>query len=163
MSSDSTRKKIRVMASGVFDLIHLGHIHYLQEAKKLGDELVVVVATDATVRRTKHEPITPGVIRVQIVSALKPVDLAVLGHEDDIFKTVEELKPDIIALGYDQKFDEGQLQEELRKRNMGHIKIVRLSKLDYHLNGTRKIIQRVIDWYSGTVEGRDRTDINKKS
>lgn len=155
-------RKTRVMASGVFDLIHLGHIHYLQEAKKLGDELVVVVATDATVRRTKHEPITPGSIRVQIVESLKPVDRAVLGHEDDIFKTVEELKPDIIALGYDQRFDENQLQKELAKRGLGNIKIVRLSKLDYHLNGTRKIVQRVIEWHT-SAEKPENNDINKKN
>ncbi|MEM3852295.1 MAG: adenylyltransferase/cytidyltransferase family protein [Methanomassiliicoccales archaeon] len=141
-----------VMASGVFDLIHLGHIHYLQEAKKLGDQLVVVVATDATVRRNKHEPITPANIRLQIVQSLKPVDRAVLGHEDDIFKTVEELQPDIIALGYDQHFDEGELHAELEKRGLGHIRIVRLSRLDYDLNGTRKIVQRVIDWYSNQQE-----------
>ncbi|MEE9489142.1 MAG: adenylyltransferase/cytidyltransferase family protein, partial [Thermoplasmata archaeon] len=49
---------VRVMASGVFDLLHTGHLHYLEEAKKLGDELIVVVARDSTVRKEKHEPIT---------------------------------------------------------------------------------------------------------
>lgn len=144
-------KRIRVMASGVFDLIHLGHVHYLEEAKKLGDELLVVVATDATVRRMKHEPITPGRMRVELVKALKPVDIAVLGHEDDIYKTVEEQKPDVIALGFDQKFDEAELKRQLETRGMGNIRIVRLSKMTYDsfdLDGTRKIIQRIIDWYS---------------
>ncbi|MBX8631776.1 MAG: FAD synthase [Thermoplasmata archaeon] len=139
------------MASGVFDLIHLGHVHYLEEAKKLGDELLVVVATDATVRRMKHEPITPGRMRVELVKALKPVDIAVLGHEDDIYKTVEEQKPDVIALGFDQKFDEAELKRQLETRGMGNIRIVRLSKMTYDsfdLDGTRKIIQRIIDWYS---------------
>jgi len=141
------------MASGVFDIIHLGHVHYLQEAKSLGDELVVVVATDATVRRMKHEPITPGVMRVQLVSALKPVDRAVLGHEDDIFRTVEEIRPDIIALGYDQKFDEQELSRQLEARGLHSIQIRRLSKMDYDLNGTRKIIERVIEWYSAERRG----------
>ena len=97
---------VRVMASGVFDLLHPGHLYYLKEAKKLGDELVVVGATDNTVRKRKHEPITPQDMRLEMVEALKPVDRAVLGHENDVFRTVEELKPDIIALGYDQDFDE---------------------------------------------------------
>ena len=142
------KKPVRVMASGVFDIVHLGHLHYLQEARKLGDELVVVVATDATVRKMKHEPITPGKMRVELVAALKPVDRAVLGHEDDIYKTVEEIRPDIIALGYDQRFDEKELEMQMKKRGLQGIKIVRLSKMDYDLNGTRKIIQRVIDWHT---------------
>lgn len=136
------------MASGVFDIVHLGHLHYLQEARKLGDELVVVVATDATVRKMKHEPITPGNMRVELVASLKPVDRAVLGHEDDIYKTVDEVRPDIIALGYDQRFDENELAGQLKSRGLDGIRIVRLSRMDYDLNGTRKIIQRVIDWYT---------------
>lgn len=142
------KKPVRVMASGVFDIVHLGHVHYLQEARKLGDELIVVVATDVTVRKMKHEPITPGAMRVELVAALKPVDRAILGHEDDMYKTVEEIKPDIIALGYDQHFDEKELEAQLRLRNLGNIRVVRLSRMDYDLNGTRKIIQRVIDWYT---------------
>ena len=137
---------VRVMASGVFDLLHPGHLYYLKEAKKLGDELVVVVATDNTVRKRKHEPITPQDMRLEMVRALKPVDMAVLGHEDDMFKTVEELKPDIIALGYDQDFDEKWLEEELGKRGL-KAKLVRLGQLSQDLNGTRKIIRKIIDWY----------------
>ena len=137
---------VRVMASGVFDLLHPGHLYYLKEAKKLGDELVVVVATDNTVRKRKHEPITPQEMRLEMVEALKPVDMAVLGHEDDMFKTVEELKPDIIALGYDQDFDEKWLEEELKKRGMD-IKVVRIGPLSADLNATRKLIQKIIDWY----------------
>ena len=93
---------VRVMASGVFDLLHSGHLHFLEEARKLGDELVVVVATDKTVREKKHEPITTQEMRLKMVAALRPVDLAVLGKEDDMFEIVAELKPDIIALGFDQ-------------------------------------------------------------
>ncbi len=59
---------VRVMATGVFDILHLGHLHYLEESKKLGDELVVVVATDKTVRRRKHEPITPEKMRLEMVA-----------------------------------------------------------------------------------------------
>ncbi len=61
---------VRVMATGVFDLLHLGHVYFLSEAKKLGDELVVVVARDSTARKFKHEPITAEATRVQLVAAL---------------------------------------------------------------------------------------------
>ena len=149
---------VRVMASGVFDLLHPGHLYYLKEAKKLGDELVVVVATDNTVRKRKHEPITPQDMRLEMVEALKPVDMAVLGHEDDMFRTVEELKPDIIALGYDQDFDEEKLRASLKERGMD-IEVVRIGPLSADLNATRKLIQKIIDWYEfqkrmESIEGR---------
>lgn len=144
----------RVMATGVFDILHTGHLHYLSEAKKLGDELVVVVATDATVRKRKHEPITPEAMRVELVGALKPVDKAVLGREGDMYEVVAQLKPDVIALGYDQQFDEKKLEKELRTRGM-KVKVVRLGKYEDDLNGTRKILQKVIDWHTAsTKEGR---------
>ncbi len=141
----------RVMASGVFDILHSGHLHYLMDAKTLGDELYVVVATDATVRRRKHEPITPEKMRVELVQALKPVDHAILGTEGDMFETVRKVRPDIIALGYDQGFDERELEEGLRKHGLT-AKVVRLSKYEDDLNGTRKIIQKVVDWHTMRIE-----------
>jgi FAD synthetase len=144
------------MATGVFDILHSGHIHYLEEAKGLGDELYVVVATDSTVRRRKHEPITPERMRVELVQALKPVDMALLGGEGDMFEMVRKVSPDIIALGYDQVFDEHELEEELAKRGLT-AKVVRLSKYEDDLNGTRKIIQKVVDWYTLRKE-LDRTE-----
>ncbi|PKK85763.1 MAG: FAD synthase [Thermoplasmata archaeon HGW-Thermoplasmata-1] len=131
------------MASGVFDLIHLGHIHYLEEARRLGDELVVVVARDETVRGYKHQPITPELMRVEMVNALKPVDMAVLGHVGDPLKIVGELKPDIIALGYDQGHRAETLERMLAERGL-NIKVIRLCKLEgADLDGTRKIIARI--------------------
>ncbi len=141
------------MASGVFDLIHLGHVHYLEEAKRLGDELVVVVARDSTVRREKHEPITPEEFRRHLVESLKPVDRAVLGGEGDIYKIVEELKPDIIALGYDQYHDAERIERELKERGLD-VKVVRLTELDGDLDGTRKIIKKVVDWFSASEKLR---------
>jgi FAD synthetase len=137
----------RVMASGVFDILHTGHVHYLTEAKKLGDELVVVVATDNTVRKNKHEPITPELMRLELIQALKPVDYAVLGREGDMYSVVMEIRPDIIALGYDQTFDEKKLEKELAKRGM-KVRVVRLGHYADDLNGTRKIIKRIIDWHT---------------
>jgi len=138
---------IKVMASGVFDILHTGHLHYLNEAKRMGDELHVVVATDSTVRKKKHEPITPETMRLELVRALKPVDRAYLGREGDIFEIVREIEPNIIALGYDQHFEERQLDIELKKRDI-KAKVVRISEYNHDLNGTRKIIQKIVDWYT---------------
>ena len=138
---------VRVMATGVFDILHLGHLHYLEESKKLGDELVVVVATDSTVRRRKHEPVTPQAMRLELVASLKPVDLAVLGREGgDIFEIVREVKPDIITIGYDQPFDERNLEAELKQRKLD-VRVVRMPHLDHDLDGTRKFINRVIEFH----------------
>jgi FAD synthetase len=135
------------MATGVFDIIHLGHLHYLEESKKLGDELVVVVATDKTVRRRKHEPITPERMRLELVASLKPVDRAVLGKDSgDMYEIVRDIKPDIITIGYDQPFNPDQLQAELKKRGL-IAKVVRMPHLDADLDGTRKIIAKVIEFH----------------
>ncbi|MEM2743426.1 MAG: adenylyltransferase/cytidyltransferase family protein [Candidatus Methanomethylicaceae archaeon] len=117
-----------VLASGCFDLIHYGHLRYLEEAKKLGGEgaeLIVVVARDSTIiKRKGHPPIMNEEHRRALVEALKPVDKAILGKEDfDIFSIIEEVKPDIIALGYDQK----EIEEILLNKKIG-IKIIRLEK-----------------------------------
>jgi FAD synthetase len=138
-------KMVKVMATGTFDLLHMGHIFYLREAKKLGDTLVVVVATDSTVRKLKHDPITPQEIRVNLIKELKMVDEAYLGHEDDMYRIVEEIKPDIIALGFDQVHNDSTIKNELKKRKL-NVKVVRLSKYEGEsdLEGTRRIIQKVI-------------------
>jgi len=135
----------RIMATGVFDILHTGHLHFLTEAKNLGDELVVIVATDATVRKHKHEPITPEKMRAELVGALKPVDEALLGREGDMFDIVLQVKPDIIALGFDQQFDEKDLEKRLAGRGL-KVKVLRLHKFEDDLNGTRKIIQKIMDW-----------------
>jgi len=136
------------MATGTFDLLHLGHIYYLQEAKKLGDTLVVVVACDATVRKLKHEPVTPEEMRVAIIKELKPVDAAYIGKENDMYAIVEEIHPDIIALGYDQIHDEKLISQELKKRKL-HTRIIRLQKCAEitDLEGTRRIISKIISAY----------------
>ncbi len=137
------------MATGTFDLLHMGHIYYLREAKKLGDELVVVVACDNTVRKLKHEPVTPDHLRVDIINELKMVDLAVIGKENDMYEIVKELNPDIIALGFDQFHDEITLKKELNKRHLNHIKIIRLPKMNNisDLDGTSRIIAKIISAY----------------
>ncbi len=134
------------MATGVFDLLHPGHIYFLAEAKRLGDELVVVVARDSTARKFKHEPITTESSRVQLVQALKPVDRAILGHEGgSIYDILEEIRPDVIALGFDQIHNEDKILEECRKRGL-RTRVVRLPKFEGDLDGTRKIVRKVAEW-----------------
>lgn len=137
-------KRVRVMTQGVFDLLHVGHLHYFQKARALGDELVVVIARDKTVGRQKHKPIMSEDARLELIANLKPVDLAILGHEDDPYKSVEDLKPDIIAIGYDQPYDPARIQQECAKRGL-KVEVVRIGHYDSDLDGTRKIIRRIGD------------------
>lgn len=115
-----------VFAGGVFDIIHPGHIHTLRSAKALGDVLVVVIARNVTAQKSKGTaPIHDEKLRQELVSSLKFVDIAILGHEGDIFKTVELVRPNIIALGYDQIHQEKHIVEECRKRGL-NVQVVRL-------------------------------------
>ncbi len=102
--TDIGRDSVRVvLAGGVFDIIHPGHIHTLNAAKKLGDVLAVVVATDETaVKMKKKRPLHTQEQRQELVNSLSMVDLCLVGQEGDIFKTVNRVRPQIIALGYDQ-------------------------------------------------------------
>lgn len=105
-----------VLAGGVFDIIHPGHIHTLNAAKKLGDVLVVVVATDNTaVKMKKRRPLHTQDQRQELVNSLSMVDLCLIGQEEDIFKTVNYVKPQIIALGYDQTHQEKFITEGCKK------------------------------------------------
>src|SRR4030042_2364849 len=139
---------VKVMATGTFDILHLGHIYFLKEAKKLGDTLTVVVATDSTVRKLKHEPVNPEQIRLDLIKELKIVDEAYLGYEKDIYEILKEIKPDIITLGYDQIHDKKTIEKELKKRNI-NAKVIRLQeyKGGSDLEGTRKIISKIISAY----------------
>ena len=115
-----------VLAGGVFDIIHPGHIHTLNSAKRLGDVLVVVVATENTAQKMKkRKPLHNQEQRRDLVKSLSMVDLCVIGHEGDIFKTVEQIKPEIVALGYDQIHQEKFITDGCRKLNLD-VKVARL-------------------------------------
>ena len=135
---------VRVMATGVFDLLHPGHVYFLIEARKLGDELVVVVARDQTARRLKREPYVPEHVRREMVEALKPVDRAVLGSTTDIYQTVIDLHPDIIALGYNQVWNEVEVERECARRGVP-VKVVRIGPLPHDELATRKIVERILE------------------
>ncbi len=138
---------MKVMASGTFDLLHPGHGIYLQEAKNLGgynSKLYVVVARDSTVEKRKRVPIIGENQRLELIKMLKPVDEAYLGNDDgNIFKIVEDINPDIIAIGPDQSHNLEKLQSEIDRRGL-KAKVQRVTV--YHqdeLDSSCKIIKKI--------------------
>ena len=138
---------MRVMAVGVFDLLHTGHLHYLEQARALGNHLTVVVAHDDTVRARKHEPVTNHDLRKRMVEGLKPVDAVIIGNSPDvsIFEILPKVNPDIIALGYDQEHAEDSIKQKLQELGHGQINVTRVEGLSDDLDGTRKIIARILE------------------
>jgi FAD synthetase len=152
MHSTHGKKKV-VLASGVFDLLHLGHVKFLEEAKKAGGknaELIVIVARDSTVEQTKgSKPIMSENQRRTLVESLKVVDEAVLGLEDfDIGNVIQTVKPDVIALGYDQTGMEQRVKEYVEKNQL-KVKVVRVGKFDTEeLDSSSKIRQKIVEKYA---------------
>jgi len=149
MAAEKNRKV--VLAKGTFDLLHYGHVYYLTNAKKAGGEnakLVVIVARDKTVEKLKGiKPVIPEDQRRAVVESLKVVDEAILGYEDiDMIKVIEKVKPDVIALGYDEE----KIEEKLRKlmaENL-NIQIVRIGRFgEKDLISSSKIKKEIIEKY----------------
>jgi FAD synthetase len=107
----------RVIAQGTFDILHPGHLHYLEDAASMGTELHAIVARADNVTH-KEPPVLPGRQRVEMVDALDPVDEAHLGHPEDIFVPIERIDPDLIVLGYDQHHDEAAIADALATRGI---------------------------------------------
>ena len=144
-----TRKRRVVLASGVFDLLHLGHVKFLEEAKKAGGKnakLVVIVARDSTVKDTKgRKPIMPENQRRALVESLRVVDAAVLGIENfDIGEVIESVKPDVIALGYDQVDMEQRVREYVNRHGL-NVNMVRVGKFENDdMNSSSKIREKIV-------------------
>ena len=145
----------RVMAVGIFDLLHAGHLHYVEQAKSLGEELIVVIAHDETVRKQKHEPVTGQDLRRRMVEGLKPVDMAIIGNPPGvpIFEILKQIDPDLIALGYDQKHSIDAIRKGLDLHGFEHVEVTRVEGLSDDLDGTRKIISRILNLWPGTEGG----------
>jgi len=143
------RRKI-VLATGAFDLLHYGHLNFLEEAKRAGGrnaKLVVVVARDKTVEARKgKKPVVPEDQRRALIEALKPVDEVILGFEDMNYEAViEKLKPDIIAVGYDQSDIRRSVEEIIKKKGL-KIKIFDARKFsEDDIDSSSKIKRRVIE------------------
>ena len=154
MANRQMKKKSRtlVLASGVFDLLHLGHVRFLEEAKKAGGknaELVVIVARDSTVESRKgKKPIMSEDQRRALVESLKVVDEAILGYENfSLDQVVDKIKPDIIAMGYDQKDMTRAVEKAIAKKGL-KIKVVRVGKFgEDELNSSSEIKRKIIEEY----------------
>ena len=127
---------MKVVATGVFDIIHIGHAHFLNAAKEHGNHLTVIIANDTTVRKMKGEPILSDERRAEVVLQLKPVNEVVIGRTGDMLDIiVEDIKPDVIALGFDQRlFTRRELEKKLLERGL-EVKVVRLKEMeqDFHI------------------------------
>ncbi len=139
-----------VLASGVFDLLHYGHIRFLEEAKRRGGpgaKLVVIIASDETVTRLKGKPpVVPESQRRALVEALKVVDEAIIGYRDlDMEKVLEKVKPDIVAVGHDQL----DIEEEVRRVTTSkglNIRVERIGRFGTEdLNSSSKIKKRIVE------------------
>jgi FAD synthetase len=144
-----SKRKV-VLASGVFDLLHFGHVWFLEEARRAGGEdakLIVIIATDNTVEKSKgRKPIMSEDQRCALVKSLRVVDEAVLGYENmDIDEVIEKIKPDVIALGYDQAEMENEVKTHVSKNKLS-VEIVRIDKFaENALDSSSKIKQKIID------------------
>ena len=128
-----------IMCAGTFDTIHPGHLFYLSEAKKYGNKLIVVVARDNTSEKFKNKkPIHNEKERLEAVRMLKIVDEAVLGRQGNLFNIIEEIKPDVICLGYDQNVQKQQLEDELEKRSI-KAEVIRIGSYMPNLYKSSKI------------------------
>ena len=142
------REKRRVVATGTFDILHPGHIYYLEESRKLGDELHVIVARDANVRH-KPRPVIGEAQRLRVIQALRVVDHARLGDPTDMFRPIEEIDPAVITLGFNQHFSEDQLRAALAERGIG-AQVVRIGEYSGDpCSSTRRIIDRIIQTRGG--------------
>jgi FAD synthetase len=154
MADEQVRKKhMVVLASGVFDLLHLGHVRFLEEAKKAGGsdaELIVIVARDSTVKKRKGmEPIMSEDQRRALVESLKVVDEAILGYENfNMDQVIDKIRPDVIAMGYDQKGLTKTVEKAIARRGF-NIKIVKIGKFgEDELNSSSGIKRKIIEEYA---------------
>ena len=138
----------RIVATGTFDILHPGHLFYLEESRRLGDELHVIVARDANVRH-KPAPILPESQRLAMVSALRIVDHAHLGDLTDMFRPIEEISPAVITLGFNQHFDEQALARGLASRGLA-VRVVRIRQYEGEgICSSRKIVEAILKARSG--------------
>ncbi len=124
---DKTLSSIRVLVFGTFDRLHEGHLNFFKQAKEHGDHLVVVVGRDSTIVKTKgRPPKSSEQERLKVVQDCGLADEARLGNEgNNPYKVIEEIKPDIICLGYDQTHFVDKLQVKIKEMGL-NIEIKRL-------------------------------------
>lgn len=147
------KKHTTVLAAGVFDLIHLGHVRFLEEAKKAGGKdvkLIVIVARDKTVENKKgKKPVISENQRRALVEALAIVDEAVLGYEKfNIKKMIAAIRPNIIALGHDQK-DIEEIVRQIVKKEDFKVRVVKIGQFsEEELNSSTDIKKKIIELHN---------------
>jgi FAD synthetase len=144
------KKRRTVLASGTFDLLHLEHVKYLEDAKMAGGEnakLIVIVTRDSTAEKRRGEkPVISEDHRRALVEALKIVDEALLGYDEaDIRKVIEKIRPDVIAIGHDQRDIERAVQKVIAEGGLS-IQITRIEKFGKdEVNSSSKIKRKIIE------------------
>lgn len=139
-------REVVVAAAGTFDILHPGHVEFLRYAAGFGNKLYVIVARDDTVRRIKgRSTVFPEEDRLRLVSAIRYVYRAVLGHQSDMLKPLEEIRPDVVVLGPDQGVDGKVLAHELKQRGVE----CRVVRMPYRVQGfsSSATLRKVIEMF----------------
>jgi len=142
--------KKKVLVAGTFDIIHPGHIFLFNEAAKIGDVYVIVATDNNRELYSGERPVIPEQQRLEVVKNIKNVKEARLGRSDnDTLKTVEEINPDLILLGPDQKYDLNTLKEGLKRKGLNHIEVKRIKSYydKYALHSSSLIKRKIIKIY----------------
>lgn len=136
-------KKI-VTTNGVFDILHLGHVKYLEEAKKLGDVLIVGINTDSSVRQIKgnKRPINDEKSRMGVLAGLESIDYVFLFKEKDPRKWLSKIKPDFHAKAGDYRLSQ-IIEKDVVEKNNGKVAIVKIEN-GYSTTG---IIKKILQIY----------------
>jgi len=150
----SEKKRKIVLASGTFDLLHLGHVRFLEEAKKAGGrnpKLIVIVARDSTVEKRKGvKPVIPENQRRALVESLKVVDEALLGYDEfSMEKVIEKIKPNVIAVGHDSHMTgiEQAVRNYVKEKGLT-VEIVKIGKFgEDELDSSSKIKRKIIEHF----------------
>jgi D-beta-D-heptose 7-phosphate kinase/D-beta-D-heptose 1-phosphate adenosyltransferase len=146
------RKKV-VFTNGTFDILHRGHVDYLQAAKTLGDVLIVGLNTDASIRRIKgkNRPINKNADRAAVLCGLACVDYVCLFGDDTLYRLITALVPDVLVKGADWKV--GQIVgKDIVEEHGGIVKTIRLTRG----RSTTNTIERVLKAYCPESSGRSR-------
>ncbi|MCS7129139.1 MAG: adenylyltransferase/cytidyltransferase family protein [Candidatus Caldarchaeum sp.] len=137
-----------VLTTGAFDILHLGHMKMLNEAKKLGgrrSKLVVLIASDKTVRQNKgRRPVFSASERRKMIQNLKPVDEAIVGYDPLSFeKVLRKVKPDIVAFGYDQSKIKNEFLKYCRQKGL-KVKVATLRRYRVNPMSSSDVIRRIL-------------------
>lgn len=138
-------KRPKVVVGGSFEILHPGHLYFLEKAWEIGEVYVVVSRDKNFIKFKKREPVTPENQRRIIVENVKFVSKAILGDEEDFIKPIEYLKPDIVLLGPDQWIEPSELESKLRERGL-NTRVLKLeSRVEGELYSSSAIVRKICE------------------